>query len=103
MYIHKNIKSVSALYPQACHKKKRRRNEEKMDIKEKISEIVEQLTKNPSLMKQFEKEPIKAVEQVLGVDLPDDIIEKIISGVKAKVTVDNVSKAADTLKDLFQK
>lgn len=74
-----------------------------MDIKEKINELVEQLTKNPSLMKQFEEEPVKAVEQVLGVDLPDDIIEKIISGVKAKITAENVSKAADTLKGIFHK
>ncbi|MBE5882922.1 MAG: hypothetical protein E7291_00625 [Lachnospiraceae bacterium] len=72
-----------------------------MDIKEKIKEIVEEITKNPSLKKQFEKEPIKAVEQVLGVDLPDDVIEKIIDGVKAKITVDNVSDIAGAIKKLF--
>ncbi len=72
-----------------------------MDIKEKISEIVEELKKNPDLKEQFEKEPVKAIEKVIGVDLPDDIVEKVIDGVKAKLTVDNVSKVAGALKDLF--
>lgn len=72
-----------------------------MDIKEKIMEIVEEIKSNPDLRKKFEDEPIKAVEQVLGVDLPDDVIEKIIDGVKAKITVDNVADIAGALKKLF--
>ena len=74
-----------------------------MDIKEKISEIVEELTKNASLKEQFEEEPVKVIEKLLGVDLPDEIVEKIIDGVKAKLTVDNISKAAGALKGLFNK
>lgn len=72
-----------------------------MDIKEKITEIVEKLKDDPSLMKTFEEEPVKAIEQVIGVDLPDDVVEKIIDGVKANMTVDNVSKVADAFKKLF--
>ena len=72
-----------------------------MDIKEKISDIVEALMKDDSLKEQFEKEPVKVIEKLLGVDLPDDIVEKVIDGVKAKMTVDNVSKVAGALKGLF--
>lgn len=72
-----------------------------MDIKEKITQIVEEISKNPSLRKQFEDEPIKAVEKVLGVDLPDDMIEKVIDGVKAKLAVDSVSDIAGAIKKLF--
>ncbi len=72
-----------------------------MDIKEKINEVAEKLTKDKTLLEQFQKEPIKAVEGVLKVDLPDDIIEKIIEGVKAKVSVDKISKTVDSLKKLF--
>ena len=72
-----------------------------MDIKEKISAIVEELTTNKSLKEDFEKEPVKVIEKLVGVDLPDDVVEKIIDGVKAKLTVDNVSKAANALKGLF--
>lgn len=72
-----------------------------MDIKEKITEIVEKLMSDKALQKQFEKEPVKAIEKLIGVDLPDDIVEKIIDGVKAKMTVDKISDAADLLKKLF--
>lgn len=72
-----------------------------MDIKEKIQEMVEKLASDKTLMEQFKKEPVKAVEKVLGVDLPDDIVEKIIDGVKAKITVDKLDDVADALKKLF--
>ena len=72
-----------------------------MDIKEKISEIVEKITSDKALQKQFEKEPVKAIEKLIGMDLPDDVVEKIIDGVKAKLTVDKLSDAADLLKKLF--
>lgn len=72
-----------------------------MDIKEKIEEIVEKIKKNPDIKKEFEKDPVKAIEKLLGVDLPDDIVEKIIDGVKAKITVDSVADIAGKLKKLF--
>lgn len=72
-----------------------------MDIKEKISKIVEELTKNDDLKKQFEKEPVKVIEKVLGMDLPDDVVEKVIDGVKAKIAVDGASKVTGVIKNLF--
>ncbi len=72
-----------------------------MDIKAKIEEIVEAIKKDASLGDLFKKDPIKAVEEVLGVDLPDDIVEKVVEGVKAKVGVDNVKNALSSLKKLF--
>lgn len=72
-----------------------------MDIKEMINELVEKVTKDDSLKELFEKEPVKAIEKVLGVDLPDDVVEKIIDGVKAKITVDSISDIAGKLKKLF--
>lgn len=69
-----------------------------MDIKEQINKVVEEVTKNPHIKEQFEKEPVQVIEKLFGVDLPDDMVMKIIDGVKAKLTVDGVSKAADALK-----
>ena len=56
-----------------------------MDIKEKINEMVEKVKGDPSLMDQFQKDPVKTVEKILGVDLPDDIVKKVADGVKAKI------------------
>lgn len=72
-----------------------------MDIKEKIESVVEKVLKDPSVKEQFEKEPVKVIENLLGVDLPDDIVEKIIDGVKAKITVDSLSDVAGALKKIF--
>jgi hypothetical protein len=73
-----------------------------MDIKGQIDKIIEEVSKNPNIKEQFEKEPVKVIEKIIGIDLPDDVVMKIIDGVKAKLTVDGVSKAADALKGLFK-
>ena len=72
-----------------------------MDIKEKIAEIVETLTQNEDLLKKFKSDPVKVVEKLLGVDLPDDIIEKIVDGVKAKITIDKIGDVLGAFKKLF--
>lgn len=72
-----------------------------MDLKAQIEKTVSKVTSDPSLLSQFQKEPIKAVEKVLGVDLPDGIIEKVVQGVKGKLAMGKVSGAMDSLKKLF--
>ncbi len=72
-----------------------------MNIKEQITSTVEKITKDKTLMDQFQKDPIKTVEKVMGVDLPDDTVKKIIDGVKSKINVDKVSDALDGIKKLF--
>lgn len=69
------------------------------NIKEKIEEIVEKLTKNADLKERFAKEPIKVIEELIGIDLPDETIEKIIEGVKAKIAVDKLDDIGDKLGD----
>lgn len=81
--------------------KDRYERKRKMDIKEKIQEAVEKLTKDKSLMEQFKKDPVKALEKALGIDLPDDIMEKVVDGVQAKLTVDKLSGALGGLKKLL--
>lgn len=72
-----------------------------MDIKEKINEVVEKVTKDKEFQEKFQKDPVKAVESVLGVDLPDDLVEKIVDGVKGKITAEKVSDVVDSFKKMF--
>ncbi len=74
-----------------------------MDVKELITKAVDKITKDKKLQEQFQKDPVKALESVLGVDLPDNIVNQVIEGVKAKLTVDKVSGAVDSLKGLLKK
>ena len=72
-----------------------------MDIKEQIKKMVEKITSDKEVQEQFQKEPVKALESVFGVDLPDEMIEQVIQGVKAKLTADKLSDAASAIKKLF--
>lgn len=74
-----------------------------MDIKDQITKAVERIASDKDLQEQFQKEPVKALENVLGVDLPDEIVEQVISGVKAKLMKDKVSGAVDSLKGFLKK
>ena len=73
------------------------------NIKELIEKVVDAIKDNDKIKEQFEKEPVKVIEKFLGVDLPDDIVEKVIDGVKAKITLDQVADVADALKGLLKK
>ncbi len=72
-----------------------------MDIKAKIEEIVEKVKADPDFAADFKANPIKAVEGVLGVDLPDDQIKGVIDGVKAKVSFDGIADKLGGLGDLL--
>lgn len=71
-----------------------------MDIKEKIEELVNKVKNDKDFGDDFKKDPVKAVEGVLGINLPDEQIEKIIDGVKSKIKLDDIG---DKIGDLFDK
>lgn len=71
-----------------------------MDIKDKIEELVEKIKNDDSIMESFKKDPVSTVEKLLGIDLPNDQIEKIVDGVKAKIGLDKLSDGLGSLKKL---
>ena len=74
-----------------------------MDIREKIESVVKKLMNDKNLMKKFENNPAKVIEELLGVDLPDDLVNQIIDGVKAKINLEKVGDALESLSGLFGK
>ncbi len=65
-----------------------------MDIKEKIEEIADKVKGDKDLQKNLTKNPVKAVEGVTGIDLPDDKINKVVDAVKDKAgdVIDKLKK-----------
>ena len=61
-----------------------------MDIKAKIEEIVNKVKNDKDFAAKFTSDPVKTVEGVLGIDLPDDQINAVIEGVKSKISVDDI-------------
>ncbi len=74
-----------------------------MDIKETISGAVKKITSDKSLLDKFKKNPADAVKSVIGVDVPDDVVKKIIEAVKAKIGVDGASGLIGKVKGIFKK
>lgn len=72
-----------------------------MDIKAKIEEIADKVKNDPDIASKFQKEPIKTVEGILGIDLPDDVINQVVDGVKAKVNIDGLKDKLGGLGGLF--
>ncbi|MBQ7801907.1 MAG: hypothetical protein IJ375_07985 [Oscillospiraceae bacterium] len=64
-----------------------------MDIKEKIEQAVKKLTSDKQLLAKFEKNPASVIEELIGVDLPDDQVNQIIDGIKAKISLDKLGSA----------
>jgi uncharacterized protein YpuA (DUF1002 family) len=58
------------------------------DIKKKINEIVDKVKNDKKFAKKFKDNPIKAVEDVIGIDLPDEKIKEIVLAVKTKLNLD---------------
>jgi hypothetical protein len=72
-------------------------------ILEKVNEVVDKLKSDDKLMEQFKKEPVKTLEQILGVDLPDDVIEKIVNAVKANLTAEDIGDLVGAAMKIFKK
>ena len=74
-----------------------------MDIKAKIEQAVKKLLSDKNLMAKFEKNPASVIEELIGVDLPDDMVNQLIDGIKAKIKLDQVGNALGTIGKLFGK
>ena len=82
-------------------------------IAKKVEEAIKAIKKDPKMLVQFKDEPVKVIEKLVGMDLPDDIVEGVIDGIKkgladndkkdddGKLGMDDIAKAAGLLKKLF--
>ena len=74
-----------------------------MDIKAKVDEIVEKIKSDKNILAKFQKDPITTVEGLIGVDLPNDQIEKMVELIKAKIDMDKIGSVLGGLGGLFGK
>ena len=72
-----------------------------------VEQIVSKLTGDSALMEKFKSDPKGVVTELLGVDLEGDVLQNVISAVKGKINVEEVTKQAGGilgfLKGLFGK
>ena len=68
-----------------------------MDLKAKVNEITDKVKNDKDFGKKFISDPIKAVESVVGVDLPDEKIKEIAENIKGKVDIKDIAGLAGKL------
>lgn len=71
------------------------------DLKGKAEEACKKLQNDPALLKKFQSDPIKAVETLLDVDLPDEQLKPLISAIQAKLAASDLGDKLKDLKKLF--
>lgn len=74
-----------------------------MDLKAKATELVEKIKNNPALLKQFQSNPVKVIETLIGIDLPDEQLKQVADLVKAKIDLDKVGDLLGGIGGLFKK
>ena len=55
------------------------------DIKARIDEAVRKLQQDPALLKEFQSDPVKALEKITGMDLPEEKLQPLVAGIKTKI------------------
>ena len=74
-----------------------------MELKEKLEELVKKISSDKELLSKFQKDPVPTIESIIGVDLPNDQIEKLADGVKTKLAANDIGEALGKLGGLFGK
>jgi len=72
-------------------------------MKEKIEKVVKKLLSDKDLMEKFEKNPVSVIEEYIGVDLPDDMVNEAVAAIKAKIKLEQVGDAISGIAGLFGK
>ena len=78
-----------------------------MDIQKIISDLISKLTGNKDLIAKFTSDPLKAVKDLLGIDLDPSQLGDVVKGVTGQlgdITEDAAKEAGgilSTIKNLF--
>ncbi|MBQ3201662.1 MAG: hypothetical protein IJB22_07060 [Clostridia bacterium] len=73
------------------------------ELLEKAGEFAKKIGSDKELLASFKADPVKALESKLGIDLPDDQINKLIDAIKAKLTLDKAGDLLGGLGKMFGK
>ena len=74
-----------------------------MDIKAMIEKAVKKLMSDKDLLAKFEKNPASVIEELIGVDLPDELVNQVIDGIKDKIKLDQLGGVLGGLGKMFGK
>jgi len=74
-----------------------------IDIKDILDKVVDKIKDDPQLLAKFKKDPVAVVEKLVGIDLPNDQLEKVADLAMAKINADKAGDILEGLGGLFGK
>ena len=72
------------------------------NLKEKINEIVDKIKNDKDFANKFKENPVKALEELSGIEIPEEKIQEAIAIIQTKINSKKVDDALDKLKGLFK-
>ena len=72
------------------------------EVLDKVDDAVKELKENDELRAQFKKEPVKVLENLTGLDLPDEKVKKVVALVEAKIDDADVDEKLAALGDTLE-
>ena len=75
-----------------------------MDIQKIISDLVAKLTGNKDLIAKFTADPVKAIKDLLGIDIGSDQVSEVVKGVTSQLgdlSCDVVKEGGSILKKIL--
>ena len=70
-----------------------------MEVLDKVEDALKELKNNEELRAQFKEEPVKTLEELTGLDLPDEKVKKVVALVEAKIDDADVDEKLAALGD----
>ena len=72
------------------------------EVLDKVEDAVKELKENDELREQFKEEPVKTLEKLTGLDLPDEKVKKVVDLVEAKIDDADVDEKLAALGDKLE-
>ena len=70
-----------------------------MKVLGKVDDVVRELKNNDEMRAKFKDEPVKTIEEMTWLDLPDEKVEKVIDLIEAKIDDADVDEKIAALGD----
>ena len=73
------------------------------EIKANIEKAAAKVMKDKDLRKQFDTNPAAVIEELIGVDLPDEAVNQIVAGIRVKLSHDKLGCMLSGLGEIFSR
>ena len=70
-----------------------------MEVLDKVDDVVRELKNNDEKRAQFKEEPVKTLEEMTGLDLPDEKVKKVVDLIEAKIDDADIDEKLAALGD----